>query len=604
MKVESQQLKSFLLDSGLVNEKQFNECLEKSDELNCKIDDILVSEGHVTQEELIKLKAYILGIPFVDLEKEVIANDVLTMIPEAIAKANNIIAFRKTHLSLEVAMLDPEDLRIIEFIRKTTGLRVLPRLTTPESIKNGILQYQKTLQAEFGELIKKEGFSGQPDSEKGIRMGMDKGSGPLTMIKDDLKDGEKKEKDELKKVAEEMPVIRVVDTLIKHAILQRASDIHIEPTEKEMLIRYRIDGILRDAMTLPKTAASGIVARIKVLSNLKLDEHRLPQDGRFKVESEEWRYSLRVSTLPVFHGEKIVMRLLPETSKAVDLKKLGFRGAQLDLVGMSLQKTMGLILITGPTGSGKTTTLYSMMDILNEPGVNISTIEDPIEYQMPRINQTQVNAKIGLTFASGLRTLLRQDPDIIMVGEIRDNETASLAINAALTGHLVLSTLHTNSAAGAIPRLIDMKAEPFLIASTVNLIVAQRLIRCLDEQKEEYRLKESDIKNIARYCDLPRILKILKEEKAISPKATWRTIPFYRPIPTKECPDGYMDRIGIHEAFIVSSGIKDMIVKNSTADQIQAQAKKEGMITMFEDGFIKAAQGITSIEEVLRVIIE
>lgn len=310
-----------------------------------------------------------------------------------------------------------------------------------------------------------------------------------------------------------MPVIRVVDTLIKHAILERASDIHIEPMEKEVLVRYRVDGILRDAMSLPKTASSGIVARIKVLSNLKLDEHRLPQDGRFKVESEDWKYSLRVSTLPVFYGEKIAMRLLPETAKAVILKKLGFRGIQLDLIDDILKRTMGLILVTGPTGSGKTTTLYSMMDILNEPGVNISTVEDPIEYQMPRINQTQINAKIGLTFASGLRTLLRQDPDIIMVGEIRDNETASLAINAALTGHLVLSTLHTSSAGGAIPRLIDMKAEPFLIASTVNLIVAQRLIRCLAEQKEEYRLKDLDIKHLSRYCDLKRIFTDLKRRK-------------------------------------------------------------------------------------------
>jgi type IV pilus assembly protein PilB len=295
---------------------------------------------------------------------------------------------------------------------------------------------------------------------------------------------------------------------------------------------------------------------------------------------------------------------LPETSRAIDLKKLGFRGSQLNMIEDALRKTMGLILITGPTGSGKTTTLYSMMDILNEPGVNISTVEDPIEYQMPRINQTQVNVKIGLTFASGLRTLLRQDPDIIMVGEIRDNETASLAINAALTGHLVLSTLHTNSAGGAIPRLIDMKTEPFLISSTVDLIVAQRLMRCLDEQKEEYRLKESDIKNLARYCDLKRTMKILKDQKIVGPKATWRTIPFFHPVPTKDCPDGYVNRIGIHEILHVSSAIRDLIVNNSTADHIQEQARKEGMITMFEDGFIKAVQGITSIEEVLRVIIE
>ena len=357
-------------------------------------------------------------------------------------------------------------------------------------------------------------------------------------------------------------------------------------------------------MILPKTAAAGIIARIKVLSNLKLDEHRLPQDGRFKVESDEWKYSLRVSTLPVFYGEKVVMRLLSETSKAFSLEKLGFRGMGLEQIKDVLKKTMGMVLLTGPTGSGKTTTLYSMMDILNEPGVNISTVEDPVEYQMPRINQTQVNPKIGLTFASGLRTLLRQDPNIIMVGEIRDNETASLAINAALTGHLVLSTLHTNSAAGAIPRLTDMKCEPFLISSTLDLIVAQRLIRCLDDHKEEYFLSDADLKDVSRYCDTDKILKILRDEKIVPAKATWKNISFFRAKPSNECPEGYSGRIGIHEVLKVSPAIKDLIVANSTSDRIQEQAKSEGMISMFEDGFIKAAEGLTSIEEILRVIIE
>ena len=601
MKVEPQQLKAFLLDANLLTEKQFDECYQKSLKANCKIDRVLTAEGLITQEELIKLKAYILGIPFVNLEKEVISDDILKLIPEPIATANNIIAFRKNGRTLEVAMLDPEDLRMIEFLKKTTNMLIVPRLTTPSSIKNGLLQYQKTLQAEFGEIIPEKGQEGLAPVQMEENQSLKEA---LKVIKDDEKSSVKIEKEELKKVAEEVPVIRVVDTLIKHAILQRASDIHIEPTEKDVLIRYRVDGILRDAMTLPKAAASGIVARIKVLSNMKLDEHRLPQDGRFKVESDVWKYSLRVSTLPVFNGEKIVMRLLPETAKAIDLKKLGFHGRQLELIDEKLKKTMGLILITGPTGSGKTTTLYSMMDILNEPGVNISTVEDPIEYQMPRINQTQVNAKIGLTFASGLRTLLRQDPNIIMVGEIRDNETAALAINAALTGHLVLSTLHTNSAAGAIPRLIDMKAEPFLIASTVDVIVAQRLIRCLQEQKEEYRLKEADIKYLSRYCDLQRVMKVLKDEKIVPAKATWRSIPFFHPVPTKECPDGYTDRIGMHEVLNVTPTIKDLIVKNATSDSIQHQATKEGMFTMFEDGFIKAVQGITAIEEVMRVIIE
>ena len=582
MKVEPQQLKAFLQDAGLVKPAQFDQALKKAEKTKQKVGDVLISEGIISQEELVKLEAYILGIPFVNLEKEIIAPEVLKIIPEPVARRHNIIAFRKKLNSLEVAMLDPEDLRTIEFIKKKEpGLKILPRLTTPESIKNALHQYQKTLEAEFGEIIKRE-------------------AGEIRQIKEEVVE----ETTELQKAAEELPVIKIVDTLMKHAILQRASDIHIEPLEREVVVRYRIDGILHDAMVLPKGVSSGIVARIKVLSNLKLDEHRLPQDGRFKVETDEYKYSIRVSILPVFDGEKIVMRLLPEQAKAFTLEGLGLRDESLERVQDNLRKPVGMILITGPTGSGKTTTLYAMMEILNIPGVNISTVEDPVEYRMPRINQTQVNPKIGLTFASGLRSLVRQDPDILMVGEIRDDETTGLAINAALTGHLVLSTLHTTDAAGAMPRLIDMKAEPFLISSTLNVVIAQRLVRKLCKEKEKYQLKESEIKNLAKYCDLDRILKILKEEKIIKPKAKFQDIEFYRPKASKECPEGYSGRIGIYEVLPVTETIKELIVKKATSDEITAQAKKEGMRTMIEDGFVKAAQGITSIEEVLRVIIE
>jgi type IV pilus assembly protein PilB len=582
MRVEPQQLKAFLLDAGLITEKQFEEARKKAALKNQKIGDILISEGLISQEELIKLEAYILGIPFVNLEKEIVSFEVLKIIPEPIARSHNIVAFRKKGNDLEVAMLDPEDLATIEFIKKTIDLRILPRLTNPKSIKNVLLQYQKTLEVEFGEIIKKE----------------------IGVIKPIKEEEVVKEKIELQKIAEELPIIRIVDTLLKHAILQRASDIHIEPTEKEVLVRYRIDGILRDAMILPKISASGIVARIKVLSNLKLDEHRLPQDGRFKVETEDYKYSIRVSVLPVFDGEKIVMRLLSETARAFTLEQVGLRDEALEIVQNNLRKPVGMILVTGPTGCGKTTTLYSMMEILNSPGVNISTVEDPIEYRMPRINQTQVNPKIGLTFASGLRSLVRQDPDIIMVGEIRDQETASLAINAALTGHLVLSTLHTNSAAGAIPRLIDMEAEPFLLSSTLNCILAQRLVRKFCSEKEKYFLKESELEGIGKYCDLEKVLKILKEGRVVAKNANWKNIPFWRPKKSDDCPDGYKGRIGIFEVLPITQTIKEMIVQKAISDEIQKQAQKEGMRLMIEDGFIKAAQGVTSIEEILRVVIE
>jgi len=582
MEIEPQQLKKFLLDTGLITKEQFEEAQKKSEKTDQKIGEILVLDGLINQEEFIKLQAYILGIPFVNLEKDIVPPDVLKTIPEPIARSHNIVAFRKRGQNLEVAMLDPEDLRTIEFIKKKTDLKILPRLTTAESIKNVLRQYQKTLTAEFEEIIRKE-------------------AGRITPIKEEEI---VEEKEELKKAAEELPVIKIVDTIIKHAILERASDIHIEPMENEVLIRYRIDGILREVMHLPREITSGIVARIKVLSNLKLDEHRLPQDGRFKIESEDYRYSIRVSILPVFNGEKIVMRLLPETARAFTLESLGLRGEALEKVYGNLRKPTGMILVVGPTGCGKTTTLYSMLEILNTPAVNISTIEDPVEYLMPRINQTQVNPKIGLTFSSGLRSLVRQDPDIVMVGEIRDNETASLAINAALTGHLVLSTLHTINAAGSIPRLIDMKAEPFLISSTLNCLLAQRLVRKLCKEKEKYRLGRAELKNLEKYCDLERVLRILREEKLVTSKQTLEDIDFYRPKPTKEYPDGYRGRIGIFEVLPITESIKELIVKGASSGQIQAQALKEGMRTMVEDGFIKAAQGITTIEEVLRVIIE
>ena len=592
MRVEPQQLKAFLLDAGLISEDQFSKASQKAKKTHTRIEDILSSEGLISEKEILRLEAYILGVPFVNLEKEKIPNEILRIIPEPIARSHNIIAFRKKGKSLEVAMLDPEDLKTIEFIKKKANLKILPRLTTPESIKNVLKQYQESLQVEFGEIISR---NAKDISQKSI---LKKGK-----IKELLSE-KVEEKEELEKQAKELPIIKIVDTLLKHAILQRASDVHIEPMEKEVLVRYRIDGILRDAMILPLATKSGIVARVKVLSKLKLDEHRLPQDGRFKIKLEEFKYSIRVSILPVFNGEKVVMRLLSEQSEGYTLEALGLRDETLERVETAIKKPVGMILVTGPTGSGKTTTLYSIMEILNTPGVNISTVEDPIEYRMPRINQTQVNSKIGLTFASGLRSLLRQDPDIIMVGEIRDKETASLAINAALTGHLVLSTLHTNSASGAVPRLIDMGVEPFLLSSTLNLILAQRLVRKLCDKKEEYKLKGEELRNLEKYCDIKKIEGILTREKILKKKNTIKNIDFYHPVPSKVSISGYKGRIGIYESLMVSESIKALINKGGTSQEIESRARKEGMRSMIEDGFIKASQGVTSVEEVLRVIME
>ncbi len=582
MHVSEAELKEFILDSGLVSKKDIDAAAIEAKERSQSLGDILVSRGLMNEDALRRITAYIFGIPFVNLKDHHVPIEVLMLIPEPIARTHNIIAYKKTVDSLEVAMLDVEDLASIDSVRKKTGLKILPRLTDNDSIRSALLQYQKSLKDEFGDIISAEAGKIQQVVEGGPDL-----SG-----------------DDLKKMAEDLPIVRIVDTLLRHAISQGASDIHIEPMEAEVLVRYRIDGILHDAMTLPKAAAAGIVARIKVLSNLKLDEKRLPQDGRFKMETDAERVSFRVSILPTFFGEKTVMRLLRETGEGFTLDVLGLHGENMEHIHKALRQTTGIILVSGPTGSGKTTTLYTMLDILNTPDVNISTIEDPIEYQMRRVNQSQVNAQIGFTFANGLRSLVRQDPDIIMVGEIRDSETAALAINAALTGHLVLSTIHTNSAAGAIPRLIDMGVEPFLITSTVRVIIGQRLVRKLVDNKESYMLDKTARAKIASDIDFDAAMHALKEEKLVKEKVTIDDVPFYRPVPSPQFEDGYKSRIGIHEVLVVSSAIREIILHSSTTDAIEAQAKKEGMLTMRQDGLYKAARGITSLEEVLRAVSE
>ena len=584
MRIDENKMRQFIADSGLVSKSDLSKAVQEADEKVKGIGVILVEKGILSEDDLRRSQAYVLGIPFVDLKNEQLDFDILSLIPEPVARNHNIIAFRKDEKGrLEVAMLDTEDLAAIDFIKKKTGLKISPRLTDSASIKHALLQYQKSLKAEFGDIIQKEA-----DTLKTV---------PISS-EDDLSE------EDLKKSAEDLPVIRVVDTLIKHAIIQNASDVHIEPLENKLLVRYRIDGILHDAMILPPNALSSIVARIKVLSNLKLDEKRLPQDGRFKTEMNNENVSFRVSTLPTYYGEKVVMRLLREQVSGFSLESLGFHGEALEKIHKAIRSTTGMILTTGPTGSGKTTTLYTLLDILNTPEVNISTVEDPVEYQMKRINQTQVKPEIGFTFSNGLRTLLRQDPDIIMVGEIRDNETASLAVNAALTGHLVLSTLHTNSAAGAIPRLIDMEIESFLVTSTVNVVIAQRLIRKLTDVKEKYSLDEKELEELGKSVNLDKVLDYLKKQDIVEKKKTWGDIVFYRPKPSQESEDGYKGRLGVYEVFEVSSAVRELILHGASTDDLEKQAKTEGMLTMVEDGIFKAVQGLTTIEEVLRVTYE
>lgn len=586
MIVDEDKLRNLVLDANIASASDLDQFEVAKQKKEQTLSDYLLSTGKAKESEVKRLEAYVLGIPFIGLTKEKIPADVLSLIPESIARRYNVVAYRKHGTDLEIAALDIDNLPAIDFVKKKTGLRILPRMTDSESIKAVLQQYKKSLQAEFDSIIQKE-----------------VGNIPHMALKGDKEGDEASEKD-LKEMAEDLPVVKIVDSLISHAITQGASDIHMEPGETQLIIRYRIDGILHDAMTLPKEAAPAITARIKVLANLKLDEKRLPQDGRFKIVLDEQPVSFRISTLPTYYGEKTVIRILRESSQGFSLEGLGFHGESLEAIHEGMKQHSGIILCSGPTGSGKTTTLYTVLDILNTPEVNISTIEDPIEYQMPRVNQTQVKPEIGMTFANGLRALLRQDPNIIMVGEIRDGETASLAVNAALTGHLVLSTIHTNSAAGAIPRLIDMGVEAFLIVSTAKVIIAQRLVRRLTNTKEQYYLSAGELTALEKVIDLDRMRSYLEAEGVIKKGTDWKKIPFYKPKPSEESPDGYKSRVGIHEALKVSPAIKEIILRGGSADEVEAQAKKEGMMTMLEDGIFQAAQGKTTIDDVLRVVSE
>lgn len=569
-----QQLKKILTKGDILTAEDFDKYAKEAGEQTKKTENYLMEKKVITPMILYEQAASYYGVPFIDLKKQTIRKDILFLVPEPIASTHRIIAFDATDKEIKVAAVDPKNLEIFEFLQKKTGLKVAVHLTTPDSIKDTLKQYHKSLKAEFDYLTGGKEASG---------------------------DGSQKD---LKKLAEDLPVVRIVDTLLEYSIIEGASDIHIEPEEKNISVRYRIDGVLRNVMTLPKNVQSGIVARIKILANLKVDEHRLPQDGRFKITAKDYKVSFRVSIMPTFDGEKVVLRLLNEHAQVLSLEQLGFQSKPLKAVKRNIKKPHGVILVTGPTGSGKTTTLYTVLNILNQPEVNISTIEDPIEYRMPHVNQSQVNAKIGYTFASGLRAFLRQDPDIIMVGEIRDQETAEIAIHAAMTGHLVLSTIHTNDAPTTMPRLAKMGVPSFLVGTTVNIIIAQRLVRkicpnCI----QSYNLDDDTIEEMEKQLNMDSILKTLEKEKSISDsKSGIKSQLFYKGKGCKQCSNtGYKGRIGIYEILENSDKISNLIQKNAQANEIKEQAISEGMLTIVEDGFMKAKNGMTTIEEVLRV---
>lgn len=545
-------------------------------------EDFLVERKVITEKQLLEIKSKDLGVEVVDLRDQEINPDILGLIPEPLAHRHNIISFAKNGQELSLAMLDPSDIQSKEFIKKKTGLEIRPFLTSKSSLEFGLSKYHSNLEGEIQHLVE-EGKAGGGNSTA---------STP------------EEANDQLKKLAAEIPVIQVVDTLLEYAVIEKASDIHIEPQEKTVTVRYRIDGVLHDVMTLPKAIQAALVARVKVLANLKIDEHRLPQDGRFKIEKNNYKFSLRVSTIPIFDGEKVVMRLLDESTKAMTLEQLGFLPNQLEIVARNIHKPHGMILVTGPTGSGKSTTLYAILSILNTKNVNISTIEDPVEYRIVGANQMQVNPKIGLTFAIGLRALLRQDPNIIMIGEIRDQETAEEAMHAAMTGHIVLSTLHTNSAAGSPPRLIDIGEEPYLIASTLNAVMGQRLVRVIcPDCKIKTEVSKDVAVTLSKQFNLEKLMVVLRHEQIIPEKIkNFEDLTFFTGKGCDKCNNtGYKGRLGVHEILEVTPEVGEMIIKRASSQELQDYAEEKGMILMWQDGFIKAVQGITTIDEILRV---
>ncbi|MCX7589748.1 MAG: GspE/PulE family protein [Patescibacteria group bacterium] len=548
-----------LIEKNYLTQKELKIIEKESKKTKKSFEELILEKGIISKEDLLKIKVNIAKIPIANLD-QFIDNSLINLIPENIIINNFVLPISKDEKNLIIAINDPWDEDLIQFIKKKTNLNIKTQYAPAQKI---IETFKKI--KEWNENIEKEKLSN------------------------------------IKEVDIGESVIKTVDSIIKNAIKMNASDIHIEPQENFIILRYRIDGILKDVATFPKEITPALIARIKVLSNLKLDEHRLPQDGRFKMEIHNKKYSFRVSIMPIFDGEKAAIRILEEEGKNFNLKELGFLDINIEKINNAIHKPYGMILATGPTGSGKTTTLYTILKMLNKPEVNIVTIEDPIEYRLERANQTQVKPEIGLTFANGLRSILRQDPNIIMVGEIRDNETANLAINAALTGHLVLSTLHTNNASGAIPRLLDMKVEGFLIASTVNIIIAQRLVRKLyDKTKIPYKLSTEEVHELSKSINIEKIEKRLIQFNLLKQGEKLEDVIFYRPNPSEEAPDGYIERVGIHEVLEINDEIKKLIFKGASEDEIEQKAIENGMITLQEDGFIKAAMGITSIEEILR----
>jgi len=590
MRIPDAIIEKLLLRSSAATEEQIKALKEEAEHSRRPLQDLAIEKEVVNETTLTQAFADYAQIPYIELDPQNIPSDILNRIPERIARQYNAILFKIGDDGVaQLAMEDPDDIQAVNFIQKEIGSNTRIYIATSENILAALENYRGDVNQELNEVI---------DVQR----------------EDALAEQTVNEQD----IAEDSPIAQTVNLLLEYAIRSHASDIHIEPREEYVQVRYRIDGVLKEVNRLPKSVLGALISRIKIMSNLKIDERRVPQDGRFKIKIAGRQYALRVSSLPVADGEKIAMRILDESDQAVTLESLGYWGKSLEVMRLALTEPNGMVLVTGPTGSGKSTSLFSVLSILNTPSVNISTIEDPVEYRIPGVNQTQTNEKAGMTFANGLRALLRQDPNIIMIGEIRDSETADLGVQAALTGHLVFSTLHTNNAATCLPRLLDMGIEPFLIASTVRAVVGQRLVRRLHKaSRQNYAPTEEEKQAVMRMFNIttPQVFKVIHE---LEKRALAEGMGADLPLSTDEngivslwrannddndddAHNGYKGRTGIYEVLANTIGVQKLIMSNATSNQIQSQAIAEGMISMQTDGLIKALRGETTIEEVLRV---
>ncbi|HUB93121.1 MAG TPA: GspE/PulE family protein [Verrucomicrobiae bacterium] len=583
------QVEGKLVEDKIVSRSELTSLKAEAKEKGMPLFGLLVNSGKVTNEQLTKTIAHVTHVPYVNLSEAKIDPKILELLPEDIAERYMAVPLGEMQHRLVVAMLDADNVQAVDFLSNRIGRPLKVYAASEEGIRQVLHQYQTRLSEDVVNQI------GDIDGEG-------KGGGSPQG-----KDGQKQQST-IGTIVQDSPISKALNTILEYAARNRASDIHIEPLKDALKIRCRVDGILRELMRLPKSTEPPLISRIKILSNLKIDEHRVPQDGEFSVVVAGKEIDLRISVSPVVWGEQVVIRLLDKSGTSLRLEDMGYRGRALRTIKAGLERTNGMILTSGPTGSGKSTSLYALLQEVKSDGVNIVTLEDPVEYKMEGVNQIQVNPDVGLTFAAGLRSILRQDPDIVMVGEIRDKETAELAVQASLTGHLVFSTLHTNSAAGILPRLLDMGVEPFLIASTVHTVIGQRLVRHTGKHKETYQSDPAETTAIREA--LGQLLPGAKEQVAtIAKDMGYQSLPLStdsaytltRGVDSPDSPGGYKGRIGVYEVFDISESIQQLILQRATSNDIQTQAQMEGMVTMRQDGYLKALAGETTLKEVNRV---